>query len=97
MYMTINIASPKWDRFLHCHPHAYCRRNSTSDHKRRVESRRKEFLGLVDDIMGILAITSSVFHKIPYEALIFRLGIVYNIWGVYFLLRCFCPVSGRCC
>jgi hypothetical protein len=36
------------------------------------------------------AITCSVFHQDPSAAFIFRLGIVYNICGVYFLIRILC-------
>lgn len=41
-------------------------------------------------VWGTWALSCSIFHKTPTEALIFRLGIVYNILGVYFLLRIFC-------
>ncbi len=33
---------------------------------------------------------SSVFHKPFSEALVFRLGAVYNVMGFYFLIRLFC-------
>lgn len=36
------------------------------------------------------AVANSVFHKEPSAAIIFRLGQVYNICGVYFIFRCFC-------
>ena len=36
------------------------------------------------------ALVSSVFHKDPSAALIFRLGLIFNACGVYFLLRIFC-------
>lgn len=36
------------------------------------------------------AVVSSVFHKDPSEALIFRLGLIYDVGGVYFLIRIFC-------
>ncbi len=36
------------------------------------------------------ALVSSVFHKDPSEALVFRLGLAYNTCGIYFLLRIFC-------
>lgn len=39
---------------------------------------------------GAWAIFSSAFHSPPKDALIFRLGIVYNVCGVYFLVRVFC-------
>jgi hypothetical protein len=35
------------------------------------------------------ALMSSAFHKDPSSALIFRLGLVYNTCGIYFLLRIF--------
>ncbi len=46
------------------------------------------------------ALFSSIFHNDPSGALIFRLGLVYNACGVYFLLRVFCQtfddVVGLC-
>lgn len=36
------------------------------------------------------AVLSSVFHNFPSEALVYRLGLVYNTCGIYFLLRIFC-------
>lgn len=36
------------------------------------------------------ALTSSVFHNEPQKAWVFRLGLVYNTIGFYFLIRCFC-------
>jgi hypothetical protein len=36
------------------------------------------------------ALVSSIFHKDPTAALVFRLGLVFNTCGVYFLLRIFC-------
>lgn len=39
---------------------------------------------------SIWAATSSIFHKNPTDALIFRLGFIYNACGIYFLLRIFC-------
>lgn len=41
-------------------------------------------------VWGVWAIASSMFHKEPGAALIFRFGLVYNVWGIYFLLRIFC-------
>lgn len=41
-------------------------------------------------LWSVWALFSSVFHKNPSEALVFRLGIVYNACGIYFLLRVFC-------
>jgi len=37
-----------------------------------------------------LALTSSFFHKDPSSAFIFRLGLIFNTCGVYFLFRIFC-------
>jgi len=36
------------------------------------------------------AVVSSIFHKDPSAALIFRLGLIYDAAGVYFLIRIFC-------
>lgn len=50
-------------------------------------------LNLLDGLLvvwGMWALLSSAFHKPIGEALVFRLGLTYNILGVYFLLRCFC-------
>lgn len=50
-------------------------------------------LNVLDWLMmawGLWALTSSAFHGDPNEALVFRLGIVYNIWGAYFLIRVLC-------
>jgi hypothetical protein len=41
-------------------------------------------------VWGLCMLTSSFFHKNPSSALIYRLGIVYNICGIYFLVRFFC-------
>lgn len=41
-------------------------------------------------LWAMWALMSSVFHKDPSEALIFRLGLTYNICGIYFLIRIFC-------
>jgi hypothetical protein len=49
-------------------------------------------LNVLDWLMiawGLWAVSSSAFHGNPIEALTLRLGIVYNIWGVYFLIRVF--------
>jgi len=35
-------------------------------------------------------LTSSLFHKNPSAALVYRLGLVYDICGIYFLTRAFC-------
>jgi hypothetical protein len=46
------------------------------------------------------ALVSSIFHKDPSAALVFRLGLVYNTCGIYFLIRAFCQslddVVGLC-
>ncbi len=46
------------------------------------------------------ALISSVFHNNPASALTFRLGLIYNACGIYFLLRVFCQsvddVVGLC-
>jgi hypothetical protein len=46
------------------------------------------------------ALISSIFHNVPSDALVFRLGLVYNACGIYFLLRVFCQslddVVGLC-
>lgn len=39
---------------------------------------------------GAWAVCSSVFHKSPVEALVFRMGAAYNTLGIYFLIRVFC-------
>lgn len=39
---------------------------------------------------GAWAIFSSAFHEEPGETLVNRLGTVYNVCGVFFLIRCFC-------
>lgn len=39
---------------------------------------------------SIWALISSQFHDPPASTLINRLGLVYNVSGVYFLIRCFC-------
>ncbi|MBP8260299.1 MAG: O-antigen ligase family protein [Verrucomicrobia bacterium] len=39
---------------------------------------------------GVWALCASTFHEEPQETLINRLGMVYNVFGVYFLIRCFC-------
>lgn len=41
-------------------------------------------------VWALWALMSSVFHKEPSEALIFRLGLIYNTCGIYFLIRVFC-------
>jgi len=62
----------------------------------RVIIRRERFVGepnALDWLMvvwGVWALASSAFHKDPSATFIFQLGIVYNIWGVYFLFRVFC-------
>lgn len=39
---------------------------------------------------AIWALISSVFHQDPGAAFIFRLGLVYDVCGIYFLIRIFC-------
>ena len=39
---------------------------------------------------AVWALLSSFFHKTPSDALVFRLGLVYNTLGIYFLIRTFC-------
>lgn len=41
-------------------------------------------------VWAIWALISSAFHDDPSGALVFRLGLVYNTCGIYFLLRVFC-------
>jgi hypothetical protein len=46
----------------------------------------------LDELMlvwSFWALVSSVFHKDPSAAFVFRLGLVYNACGIYFLLRVF--------
>lgn len=45
-------------------------------------------------VWGAWAVASSVFHNDPLSALIFRLGLVYNACGIYFLVRIFCQSFG---
>lgn len=51
-------------------------------------------------VWSVWALVSSRFHEVPSEALVFRLGLVYNACGIYFLLRVFCQsledVVGLC-
>ncbi|MEW6681751.1 MAG: O-antigen ligase family protein [Nitrospirota bacterium] len=39
---------------------------------------------------ALWASTSSVFHRDPWGALVYRLGVVYDAYGIYFLIRVFC-------
>lgn len=39
---------------------------------------------------AVWAAASSAFHNQPVSALVYRLGLVYNACGIYFLLRIFC-------
>lgn len=39
---------------------------------------------------AVWAAASSAFHNQPVSALVYRLGLVYNACGIYFLLRVFC-------
>ena len=41
-------------------------------------------------IWSLWALASSYFHEKSLDALIFRLGLVYNTCGIYFLIRIFC-------
>lgn len=51
-------------------------------------------------VWAVWALMSSVLHEAPSEALIFRLGLVFNACGIYFLIRVFCQslddVMGLC-
>lgn len=63
----------------------------------RVVLRREDMAGGrhgVDTAMllwSLWAVASSFFHQDPVSALTFRLGLVFNATGIYFLLRVFCP------
>jgi hypothetical protein len=39
---------------------------------------------------AVWAVCSSAFHEKPGETLVNHLGMVYNVLGVFFLIRCFC-------
>ncbi len=41
-------------------------------------------------VWGAWCLGSSLFHRSPGDALVFRLGLAYNTLGIYFLMRCFC-------
>lgn len=41
-------------------------------------------------VWAVWTLLSSVFHNKPADALVYRLGFVYNACGIYFLLRIFC-------
>jgi hypothetical protein len=62
----------------------------------RIIARRERLAGglnTLDRLMVVWsawALISSFFHKDPSASLIFRLGLVYNTCGIYFLLRVFC-------
>lgn len=47
-------------------------------------------LGWLMVLWGAWALCSSAFHQMPKEAMTFRLGLVYNTLGIYFLIRCLC-------
>jgi hypothetical protein len=51
-------------------------------------------------VWAFWALVSSAFHDYPSNALVFRLGLIYNACGIYFLLRIFCrsldDVVGLC-
>ena len=46
-------------------------------------------------IWGAWAVCSSAFHSPFTEVLVFRLGMVYNAFGIYFLIRMFCQTTGE--
>lgn len=50
---------------------------------------------------GLWAVFSGLFHKDPSAAVVYRLGLVYDACGIYFLLRAFCQkiedIEGMCC
>jgi hypothetical protein len=62
----------------------------------RVVVRREGFAGRIQPLDGIMVVwalwacASSIFHDPPFGALVFRLGMVYNACGIYFLVRIFC-------
>lgn len=62
----------------------------------RVIMRRERLLGGMNELDRMMlawafwALISGVFHKDPAAALVYRLGLVYNACGIYFLLRIFC-------
>ena len=62
----------------------------------RVIVRRERMAGEINSldqlmlVWAIWAILSSVFHTDPSSVLIFRFGLVYNVCGIYFLIRLFC-------
>ena len=65
--------------------------------------RLAEGMNTMDRLMLVFAgwaLFSSLFHKEPSTEIIFRLGLVYNVCGIYFLLRIFCrsidDVVGLC-
>jgi hypothetical protein len=72
----------------------------------RVLMRGERFVGRLNAMDWLIIawggwmLISSVFHKDPTDALILRLGLVYNACGIYFLLRVFCrsidDVVGLC-
>ena len=41
-------------------------------------------------LWGIWLLFSSLFHQPMFDALVFRMGIVFNFLGIYFLIRLFC-------
>lgn len=62
----------------------------------RVIVRRERLIGGVNGldrlivIWSVWALVSSFFHEDPSQALIFRLGLIFNACGTYFLFRIFC-------
>ncbi len=61
----------------------------------RVMIRQEKIAGRFNELdwfmisWGMWSLISSFFHESLRTALIFRLGLVYNIWGIYFLMRVF--------
>lgn len=62
----------------------------------RVVTRRERLAGGFTRMDGLLlawaawALCASAFHENPRETLINYLGMVYNVLGLFFLIRCFC-------
>jgi hypothetical protein len=42
---------------------------------------------------SLWAVVSSAFHKEPSSALVFNLGLIFNVSGIYFLFRIFCETQ----
>ena len=62
----------------------------------RVSLRRERLAGGMNSldrliiVWAVWVLISSFFHNDPNAALIFRLGMAYNVCGIYFLFRVFC-------